>query len=56
MARRTGAQDEFVVQGMLNFIDRLGLVKAELKWSSLQTDGLERTSLLMGTRSGPDQE
>ena len=34
MARRKGAQDEFVVRGMLNFIDRLGLVKAELKWSS----------------------
>ena len=56
MARRKGAQDEFVAQGMLNFIDRLGLDKAELKWSSLQTDGLERTSLLVGTRSGPDQE
>ena len=29
--RRKGAQDENVVQGMLNNIDRLGLVKAELR-------------------------
>ena len=31
MARRKGASDEYVVQGMLNYIDRLGLVKAEQK-------------------------
>ena len=31
MARRKGAQDEYVVHGMLNNVDRLGLVKAEMK-------------------------
>ena len=31
VARRKGPRDEYVVKGMLNNIDRLGLVKAELK-------------------------
>ena len=31
MARRKGAQYEYVVQGMLNYIDTRGLAKAELK-------------------------
>ena len=31
LARRKGAQDDHVVQGVLNHIERLGRVKAELK-------------------------
>ena len=30
-ARRKGGQDDYVIQSFQNYIDRLGLVKAELK-------------------------
>ena len=31
MARRKGGQDDYVMQSFQNYIDRLGLVRAELK-------------------------
>ena len=31
LARRKGGQDDYVMQSFENYIDRLGLVKAELK-------------------------
>ena len=37
MARRKGARDEYVVQVMLNYIDRLGLVKAEMRLRTFLT-------------------
>ena len=46
MARRKGAQDEYVVQGMLNCVGRVGLVKAELKCDQ------EPSTMTIGTAPG----